>query len=384
VKAKRKIGGIQSAFTLIAASTIALSAPAGAQQPAGEPIKIGVIVALTGAGASLGIPERNGAVLAEKIINSKGGVNGRPIQLIIEDDASNPDGAISKANNLIYREKIVALIGSSQTASTVAVGGLTNPIKLPQVAFSGLGPAIERDRKCVLHVAPSQALNARAILEYAKSIGAKKLGALYDSGYGTVVYNELRKISDAYDVTFVATEKFEISATDTTSQAAKIRAAQPEAIIVVGVTGVPIRSLRQLQMKQTIIAANGLASYEAVRSMGDAADNVIFPEFLVGEDPLPHQAEFVRSYQREYNRLPKILEALGWDAVHVMLEAFKKAGLGAGNEKLCEAIRGPFKGDMTDYDFSADDLNGIKLSNIVFSRLVAGQFTRLPFQAKQQ
>ena len=165
MKAKRKIGGIQSAFTLIAASTIALSAPAGAQQPAGEPIKIGVIVALTGAGASLGIPERNGAVLAEKIINSKGGVNGRPIQLIIEDDASNPDGAISKANNLIYREKIVALIGSSQTASTVAVGGLTNPIKLPQVAFSGLGPAIERDRKCVLHVAPSQALNARAILE---------------------------------------------------------------------------------------------------------------------------------------------------------------------------------------------------------------------------
>src|SRR2546430_3421839 len=80
VKAKRKIGGIQSAFALFAASTIAISVPAGAQQPAGEPIKIGVIVALTGAGASLGIPERNGAVLAEKIINSKGGVNGRPIQ----------------------------------------------------------------------------------------------------------------------------------------------------------------------------------------------------------------------------------------------------------------------------------------------------------------
>jgi branched-chain amino acid transport system substrate-binding protein len=371
-------------FALIIASTIVLGASVNAQQPAGEPIKIGVILALTGAGAGLGIPERNGAVLAEKIINSKGGVNGRPIQLIIEDDASNPDGAISKANNLIYREKIAALIGSSQTASTVAVGGLSDPIKLPQVAFSGLGPTIERDRKCVLHIAPSQALNARAILEYAKSIGGKKLAALYDSGYGTVVYNELRKLSDAYDITFVATEKFEISATDTTSQAAKIRAAQPDAIIVVGVTGVPIRSLRRLQMKQTIIAANGLASYEAVRSMGDAADNVVFPEFLVGEDPLPHQAEFVQLFQKEYGRLPKILEALGWDTVHVIVAAFKKAGIGAANEKLCEAIRSPFKGDMTDYDFSADDLNGIKLSNIVFSKLVAGQFTRLPFRAKDQ
>jgi branched-chain amino acid transport system substrate-binding protein len=378
---RRRIG---TAFALVVAGGAVLGAPADAQQAGGEPVKIGVILALTGAGAGLGIPERNGAVLAEKIINSSGGIDGRPIQLIIEDDGSNPDGAISKANNLIYREKVSALIGSSQTASTVAVGGLSDPLKMPQVAMSGLGPAIERDRKYVLHIAPSQALNARAMLEYASSIGAKKLGALYDSGYGTVVYNELRKLSDAYGIAFVATEKFEISATDTTSQAAKIRAAQPDAIVVVGVTGVPIRSLRQLQMKQTIIAANGLASYEAVKSMGDAADNVVFPEFLVGEDPLPHQAEFVRLFHKEYGRFPKILEALGWDAVHVIRSAFKTAGAGAANEKLCEAIRSPFKGDMTDYDFSADDLNGIKLSNVVFSKLVGGQFTRLSFQAKEQ
>src|SRR2546423_2182741 len=114
---------ISAAFALVVAGGAVLGAPADAQQAASEPVKIGVILALTGAGAGLGIPERNGAVLAEKIINSKGGVSGRPIQLIIEDDGSNPDGAISKANNLIHREKIVALIGSSQTASTVAGWG---------------------------------------------------------------------------------------------------------------------------------------------------------------------------------------------------------------------------------------------------------------------
>jgi branched-chain amino acid transport system substrate-binding protein len=82
---------IKTAFALIAAGGAALCAPVGAQQPGSEPVKIGVILALTGAGAGLGIPERNGAVLAEKVINSKGGVNGRSIQLIIEDDGSNPD-----------------------------------------------------------------------------------------------------------------------------------------------------------------------------------------------------------------------------------------------------------------------------------------------------
>lgn len=68
---------IQTAFVLIVAGGSVLSASVHAQQP-GEPVKIGVILALTGAGAGLGIPERNGAVLAEKIINSSGGIDGRP------------------------------------------------------------------------------------------------------------------------------------------------------------------------------------------------------------------------------------------------------------------------------------------------------------------
>lgn len=347
-----------------------------------ESIKIGVILPLTGAGAGLGIPMRSGMVLAEKVINANGGVNGRALKLLFEDDATNPDTAISKANTLIYGEKVVAIVGPTQTASTVAVGGLTTPIKMPQVAFSGLGPAVERERKCVYHLGPSQAQNARAMLEYAKSIGAKRVGALYDSGYGTVVYTELRKLSDSYGIEFVATEKFEVAATDTTAQAAKIRAVQPDAIFVIGITGVPVRSIRQLQIKLPIISAVGQASYEIVKSMGDSADNVVFPEFLVGEDPLPNQKEFVQVFQKENGRIPKIMESLGWDSVYIVQAALMKVGPAAGHEKLCEAMRSVFTGVTTTFNFAADDLNGIKLSNFVYSKLVNGQFTRLAFKAK--
>ena len=115
------------------------------------------------AGAGLGGPERNGLLLAEKDINAKGGINGRPIKIIVEDDASNPDTALSKANDLVFNQKVVALLGPSLTASTVAVGGVTHANKVPQIAFTGIGPAVERERKCLAHVLPPQKLNAQEL-----------------------------------------------------------------------------------------------------------------------------------------------------------------------------------------------------------------------------
>lgn len=371
-------------ITLVStAALLGLNGYGQAQPPSEDPIKVGVILPLTGAGAGLGIPARNGITLAEKQINAAGGINGRMVKLIIEDDTTNPDTALSKANGLIFSEKVLALLGPIQTANTVAIGGVSAPIKLPQIAFNGLGPAIERDRKCVFHAAPPQNQNAKAMLEYAKSIGVKNAAALYDSGYGTVVWNELSKYADSYGIKFAVTEKFEIAATDTTPQAAKIRAAQPDAIFIIGVTGVPVRAIRQLQMKQPIISAIGQATYEIVKSMGDAANGVVFPEFLVPEDPLPHQKAFVEAYKQEYGRYPKSSEAIAYDSLHVVAKALSKAGPGAGNEAICEAIRAPFSGVAANYDFSAEDMTGIKLSGFIYSKLVDGQFTRLPFRVAE-
>ena len=114
-----------------------------AQQPAGEPIKVGAVLSLTGPGAGLGGPERNGIQLAEKRINERGGIRGRPLQIIIEDDGSKPDIAKSKAEALIHGEKVVALLGPSLTASTGAVATVTNAMQMPELCMTGFGPAIE-------------------------------------------------------------------------------------------------------------------------------------------------------------------------------------------------------------------------------------------------
>jgi branched-chain amino acid transport system substrate-binding protein len=362
------------------AGMVAFGAASASGQTSGEPIMIGAVVSATGAGAGLGIPERNGILLAEKVINAAGGVKGRPIKVLIEDDASNPDTALSKANDLIYGKKVVALLGPSLTANTVAIGGITDGLKMPHLAYTGIGPAVEKQRKCVLHMPPPQKLNAMALLEYARSIKAAKIGVLHDAGYGNVVMAELRPLAEQYGVKFVAIEKFEIGATDTTTQAAKVKASQPDAVFVIATSATPFRNVKQVQITQPIIAAIGSSSYEYVSAMGSAADNIVIAEFVVGEDPLPHQKAFVELYKKEYNATPKNFEALAWDSVHVVAAALNKAGVDATGQKLCDAVRGPHAGVLANYNFAAEDMTGIELTSFIFSKLVAGKYTRTPFR----
>lgn len=106
---------------------------------AAELIRIGAIPSTTGPGAGAGIPQRNGLQLAGKLANEKGGIDGRQIQLIIEDGGPSPGVAVTKANNLIFSHEVPAIIGPTLTASTLAVGGVADPAKIPVMAFTGLG-----------------------------------------------------------------------------------------------------------------------------------------------------------------------------------------------------------------------------------------------------
>jgi branched-chain amino acid transport system substrate-binding protein len=361
-------GGIQAAW---------------AQAPQGEPIKIGAVLSLTGPGAGIGQPERNGILLAEKAINEQGGIKGRPLKILIEDDGSKPDNAKSKADQLIFGEKVLAILGPTLTASTGAVAAVTNGEGMAQLPFTGLGPKIESSYKTLFHMLPPQLLNARAMLEYTTdALKAKKIGVLHDTGYGQAVMNALSTLTGEYGVEFVSVEKFEVGATDATAQAAKVRAAEPQVVFVIATSPVPFRNARQVKITQPIVAAIGSSSYEYVRGMGEFADDIVFAEFVVGEDPTPRQAEFVRLYRQAYNVLPKNFDAAGWDAVHIVARAIESVGPSGSPQDVANAIRAPYAGAMTSYNFAADDMTGIQLSGYTYSKLVKGTFTRLPYKAK--
>jgi branched-chain amino acid transport system substrate-binding protein len=136
-----------------------------------------------------------------------------------------------------------------------------------------------------------------------------------------------------------------------------------------------------MKITQQIVSAIGSASYDYVRGMGEFADDIVFPEFMVGENPLPRQAEFVDLYRKANNALPKNFEAAGWDAANIVAKAISKVGANASREAIAIAMRDPYEGAMAKYNFAATDMTGIELQSFIFSRLVQGKFTRLPFTA---
>jgi branched-chain amino acid transport system substrate-binding protein len=354
-------------------------------QQAAAPVKIGAITSLTGALALTGQAQREGYLLAQKVINQRGGINGRPLQLILEDDASNPDTAVTKANSLLSTQNVLAILGPSALGSSVAVGGITSARNIPQIATAGIGLPIERERKCVTHMMPAQQINAAGLLAYAtEAVQAKRVAVLHDSGFGQAVMNAMKDLAPQYGVNFVAVEKYDLTATDMSAQSAKVKAANPDLIFVISASPTPFRNLRQLRVTAPLITPIAAAVYETVKAMGEAGEGVIFVDFLVPEAPRPREKEFVDFFQAEYGKLPKNFEAAAWESVMLITKVMKQVGPDAPPEKICEALRTKHAGAHTDYDFSAPDMTGIKVSSFNYSQLVKGKFTRLPFTAKDR
>lgn len=354
----------------------------GFAQSNSSPLLVGAIVSATGPLALLGQAERDGIRLAEKVVNERGGIDGRPLRIIVEDDNSNPDTAVAKANALIGTSGLKAILGGSALAQSLAIGAVTDRIKFPQIAMTGLGPESERSRRCVFHIAPSQELNARGFLEYAaNALKVKRVGVLHDTGFGQAVSQQLQLLASEYGIAFTGFEKFEIGATDTTTQAAKIRATNPEAVFIAATSTTAFRNAKQVGINVPLIAGFAVASYEAAKAIGDASSGVVFNDFVVAENPLEHQAQFVKLFESEYRRRPKSFDSLGWDAVNVLVEALKGLGKDPTKEQICESLRAQrHQGIFASYSFSAPDLGGITVNSINYSRYSDGSFDRLPFK----
>lgn len=359
----------------------ALCGPAFAQTAA-VPIKVGTIVSVSGALAQVGASQREGYLLAEKVINQRGGINGRPLQLIIEDDSSSPDVAVTKVNGLL-NAGVAAIIGPTSLGASLATGGITALKNVLQVTSAGIALPLERERKCLLHMGPAQQLNAAAVLSYAAdAVKAQRVGVLYDSGVGQAVMNSMKELAPKYGVNFVATEKFDLAATDMSSQVAKLKAANPDLVVVLTTSATPFRNLRQLNVNVPIVTGLAVAIYDTVRAMGPAAEGVVFAEYLIAEDPRPREKEFVDLFRDEYKKLPKNFEVGAWEAVMVVADALRKAGPDADREKICAAARNKYTAAHVDYDFSAPDMTGIQLPGFQYSVIKGGKFERLPFTAQ--
>jgi branched-chain amino acid transport system substrate-binding protein len=391
-----------TAATLIAALTaLAISgcaAPAsnstGGTAAPQDPIKIGAVVSLTGTYAGLGVPEQNAIQLEVARFNAAGGVDGRQVEVIYEDDATDPAKAQAATTRLIEQEKVVAIIGATGTGQTMGMRGDIDRAGIAQVSMAGGNAITAQFDKLVFQTPWPNRLVVPYTLAFMKKQGITKIGLLSDSGgYGKDGRQVVLDQVAGYGITIVADETFNAGDTDMTTQLTKIKAKGPQAIWMwaAGKEGaVIVKNARALgavwgasaKEEALIYGTPGNGRKEFVEGAGSAAEGFTFaaghilaPESY-GKDTEAYKTatDFIDRYTKKYGKAPDIFAGHAYDAITIVLDGLKRAGAGADGAKLRDAIESTkgLVGVGGTFTYSATDHNGLTDKDLVIYTIENG------------
>jgi branched-chain amino acid transport system substrate-binding protein len=231
-------------LTLLAAVTVLVTACAGGAQPAaqsspGAPIKIGLLTSLTGNYAPLGTNDKLAAQQMVDTVNKQGGVAGHQIELLIEDDQSNPTQTIIAYNKLID-EGVVAIEGPPQSTAELALKPLVGQKKIPDVSVGASDDQVIPIEPYMFQTTPLASQVAKACLNQMKAQKFTKLAMLTDTknAYAVKGHDVTKNLISQYGISLIDDESFETSQTNFAPQFARIVAAKPD-ILLVWATGAP-------------------------------------------------------------------------------------------------------------------------------------------------
>jgi branched-chain amino acid transport system substrate-binding protein len=356
---------------------------------AAEPIKIGAVFAITGPASWLGEPERDTAKMVAEEINVAGGIGGRPIELIIEDDGGDETKSVLAVKKLIDKDNVVAIIGPSTSGTSMAVKGIAEEKKVPLIscaaAITIVTPVAER--KWVFKTAQSDTHAAQRIFEYMKGKGIAKVAILtVQNGFGDSGRKELLAAAPAFGITVAADERYGQGDTDMTAQLTKIKGTDAQAIVnwSIGPTQVIVtKNVRQLGITLPFFQSHGFGNTKNLEQAGEAAEGVhaVMGRLLVAEGlPETHpQKKVLMAYKKAYeSKFGKEVSTFGghaYDALQVLVQAVKTAG--TDREKLRDAIETTkgFVGTAGVFNFSAEDHNGLTKDAFEILKVKGGKFT---------
>ena len=318
----------------VALAASLMAGGAGAQ----EPIKIGVTQPLTGAFAASGNYVAQGARIAEDQINASGGVLGRKIQLVIEDNKSNPTEAAASVEKLISRDKVPVLMGAWSSTLTLAVMPKLMEYQVPMlVETSSSGKITTSGNPYIFRISPTSEMEAKAFAAQVKKFGIKKADFLAtNNDFGLGASQEFSKMLKEQGVQIGAQETMDPKATDFSAQLAKIKASGGDTLFVttaVEQATLILRQAKEQQVKARIITTGGSVSPDQlIAQAGEAANGsfhlVFFTPWFPDAVKNPDIAKrFVAEWNKRGHNVGGLTEGFrGWDGVHTIVEAIRKAG----------------------------------------------------------
>jgi len=330
---KRKLAGIFLSFSLIA-GTMAGCGGAKSSGGAGDTIKVGANIELSGGVASYGQSISEGLELALEEINKKG-IDGKKIELVKVDNKSDAAEATNGAIKLVNQDKVVAIIGAATSTNTLAQVQVAQDNKVPLITPTGTNPDITNKggklndyvfRTCFID--PFQGTVAANFAE--KDLGSKKAAVFIDSAsdYSKGLAASFKK---AYKGEIVAEEAYVAKDTDFSATLTRIKSANPDFIFLPGYyeeVGLIIKQARELGIDVPFMGGDGWDSPKLVEiAGGDALNNTYITNHYSAGDKAENIQKFVEAFKGKYNgKTPDAFAALGYDTAYYLADAIKRAG----------------------------------------------------------
>lgn len=338
-----------------------------------EPIKIGAITSVSGPGSYLGGAEKEAITLMIDQYNKQGGVLGRKLELVLYDDATNPDRARTMMQRLLTQDNVSVVLGSSITPSSLAMEPLAARFGVPQITMAGARVLTDPVKKWLFSVTETDVMATRIMYNYMKTQGIDQIALLSStSGFGRAARDVFLAEAEKYGIDIVADETYAKGDTDMTAQLTRIRANdEVQAIVNLDFGSQPsivTRNHAALGIDAPLYQSHSMAAPEYPELAGPSSEGVLMPApFMLVAEQLPEGSEereramnFRQLYQERYGKAPNAFAGFGHDAVLAAVEAIRRAGSAepAAIRDALEEIDG-LVGVTSVISYSADNHGGV-------------------------
>jgi branched-chain amino acid transport system substrate-binding protein len=333
-----------SRFSLLAATLAGAvllagcSRSGGGDAAEGTTIKVGEFASLTGKEATFGQSSHKGTQLAIEEINAAGGVLGKQLEFIYEDNRSTPGESATIAKKLITRDKVVAILGEVASGRSLEAAPIAQASQVPMISPSSTNPKVTETGDYIFRVCFTDPFQGRLLAGFAHgTLKAKKIAILSDvsAPYSMGLAQYFREPFVAGGGLIVSEQKYTGGDKDFKAQLTIIKGMQPDAILVPGYyteAGLIVAQARQLGITVPLFGGDGWEAPELLQIAGaEALQGTYYSTHFSPENTDPVVQKFVASFKAKFNgETPDAMAALGYDSVLVLVDAIKRAGVTTG------------------------------------------------------
>jgi branched-chain amino acid transport system substrate-binding protein len=317
---------------LLAAGLVAVGCSGSRSTETANEIVVGEYGSLTGTTATFGTSTKNGVDMALDAVNKAGGVLGKQVRVIVEDDQGRPEEAQTVVTKLITKDRVVAVLGEVASSRSLAAAPVAQQNAIPMISPSSTNPKVTEVGDYIFRVCFIDPFQGLVMAKFAtNTLKVKNVAVLrdikndYSVGLADVFVENFKKMGG----NIVADQSYSEGDTDFSAQMTSIKSKNPQAIFVPGYyteVGLIARQEKKLGLNVPLLGGDGWDSPKLTEIGGEALNGSYYSNHSSMSDPSPAIQKFVSDYRARFGESPDALAALGYDSANLLVDAIRRAG----------------------------------------------------------